>query len=238
MHDTPTSTETTLDTVPDPVRRYLQRAVPDGTPPVERAELTQRGAFRLGGPDARWRPLKASQTVTTDPPGFRWEGRIRLLPLVWARATDAYHEGEGSLRATLFSVIPLARADATPEMDAAELQRYLAEAVLYPTALFPSDRLTWEPLTDDSARATLTDGDTTVSLDFQFGDDLVVGVSGQRFHLDESTWLPWHGTFDAYERRDGLFVPTEGEVAWTLPEGECPYWRATFDAATYEFADA
>jgi len=39
------------------------------------------------------------------------------------------------------------------------------------------------------------------------------------------------------QRRDGLRVPTEGEVAWTHPAGEAAYWRGRMEAIEYQFAD-
>ena len=34
--------------------------------------------------------------------------------------------------------------------------------------------------------------------------------------------------------RDGMRVPTRGEVAWLLPEGPKPYWRGEVTALRYE----
>jgi hypothetical protein len=35
---------------------------------------------------------------------------------------------------------------------------------------------------------------------------------------------------------DGICIPTEGEVAWLLPEGPKPYWRGRITSLRYEFA--
>ena len=48
-------------------------------------------------------------------------------------------------------------------------QRYLAESVWLPTALLPSERLSWSAIDASHARATLQDGPVTVSLDFEIG---------------------------------------------------------------------
>jgi hypothetical protein len=36
---------------------------------------------------------------------------------------------------------------------------------------------------------------------------------------------PWEGRMSNYQRRDGLLVPTEAEVAWLTAEGRWPYYR-------------
>jgi len=33
-----------------------------------------------------------------------------------------------------------------------------------------------------------------------------------------------------------LVVPTRGEVAWLLPEGDKPYWRGTVTALDFDWA--
>jgi hypothetical protein len=48
--------------------------------------------------------------------------------------------------------------------------RFFAEAAWYPTRLLPSQGVRWEAIDNSSARATLQDGDTTVSLDFRFDE--------------------------------------------------------------------
>ncbi len=46
---------------------------------------------------------------------------------------------------------------------------------------------------------------------------------------------PWEGRLWHYDTRDGMLVPLESEVAWLLPEGRKPYWRARITRLTYEF---
>lgn len=47
---------------------------------------------------------------------------------------------------------------------------------------------------------------------------------------------PWEGRFAGYEWRDGMLIPTEGEVAWLPPEGRQPYWRGRMERIEYQFA--
>ena len=130
--------------LPDPVRRYFETVLDEGQLHSRTVRLEQHGQFRLGDADSPWKPLEATQRATIDPPGFVWDATIRLAPFVPVRVVDAYIEGEGSLRARLLSVLPVADADPSPALDAGELQRYLAEAVWYPTALLPGAGVRWE----------------------------------------------------------------------------------------------
>ena len=76
---------------------------------------------------------------------------------------DAYASGAGVFRAAAFGVVRLAELRGAPELAHGELMRYLAEAPWYPTALLPGQGVRWEPIDDVSARASLTDGATTVA---------------------------------------------------------------------------
>lgn len=230
-----------LTDMPPPVQRYLRRVLRDGQPYVTAVRLEQRGTFRSDatGP---WRPFTASQHVTVRPPGFVWDASIEMGPLVPVRVLDAYHDGRGILQARLGGAVPVMDAEPSPALDEGELLRYLAEAPLYPTALLPAMGVTWTPIDDRSARATLTDQGTTATLVFHFDEaDEVVRVEGKRgFTKTDGTAeeRPWRGYWRSYAERAGMRVPTRGEVAWVHPDvGEVSYWRGHVEAIEYSSGD-
>ena len=223
--------ETDLADLPAPVARYFETVLEDGQPLVETVRFEQRGEFRLGGRDGDWQPFTATQVCSRDPPGFVWDARIRVAPMVHARVLDSSVRGSGVLRARLLSAFPVASAGPSPDMNAGELLRYLAECVWYPTALLPDDDLEWTAIDDTTARATLSVDELSVSLVFHFDDaGLVEQVTGWRYRQEDGDDAPWVGYFSDYEDRNGRLIPTRGEVAWDLPEGESSYWRGTIEA--------
>ncbi len=118
--------------------------------------------------------------------------------------------------------------------------RFFAEGAWYPTALLPSQSVVWEAIDDTQAKATLTDGITTVKLVFQFDAQGLIGSvssDGRYRELDGvQVATPWQGRFWDYELRDGMLIPHEGEVAWLLQEGPKPYWRGRIQRIEYEYA--
>ena len=223
-----------LDGLPDPVRSYFEAVIRDGQSPVRTVEIEQAGEFRLGGRTGDWKPMTATQYYTVSPPGFVWDAAIETFPLVPARVVDAYEDGDGTLEARILSLIPVAKAGPSPEMNEGELLRYLGEAVWFPTALLPSTGVAWEAIDAQSARATLEDGSNTASLVFHFDDEwLVDRVTGERYRQDDDRYAPWVGSFDAYEWHDGFRIPTQASVEWDLPDGPLPYWRAQIEAVEY-----
>jgi hypothetical protein len=225
-----------LEGLPPPVARYFTFALPPGRPIIAAAHLRFSGTFATK-PNA-WVPFTAEQDVRATPPGFVWDARIAMMPVVPVRVRDSYVGGAGAMRGVAAAVIPVVNQHDTPEMAAASLQRFLAEAVWYPTALLPREGLSWSAVDDTTARVTLTDGPTTVSLDVAFGSRGEIDrVSTLRYRDDKGSLVltPWVGHHADYERIGGMMIPTSGEVAWVTPTGPKPYWRGRLEAATFDW---
>lgn len=229
-----------LDGLPPPVQRFFDAVLTSAQPMVAAVTLEHAGTFNMSETGERWRPFTSAQRVATRRPGFVWDARVRVAPGLGVRVHDAYVAGEGVLRAALFGLVPVVDLRDTPGLAEGEFLRWFAETAWYPTALLPSQGVEWAAVDDRSARATLRDGDITLTLLFRFDDaGLVESVRAEtRPRTVDGTIIPtpWEGRWRRYERRDGMLVPLEGEVAWILPSGPHPYWRGRITRAVYEFA--
>lgn len=228
--------------LPPPVQRYLRAALTDGQRRVRSMDMAQTGTMDFGERTPRWLPFHATERATTDRPGFVWDAAIAVFPGVSVRVHDAYVAGEGRLHPAVFGLFSLADArDTGGELAQGELLRFLAEAPWYPTALLPGPNLRWEPVDDRSARVTLRDGATAVTMTFHFGEDAMVDSmrAEARGRMVDGRSVPtvWEGRWSDYAVRDGMRVPLAGEVAWRLPEGLKPYWRGRVTRLTYTFVD-
>lgn len=187
--------------LPEPARRYLRHAIPPGTPLARIVRLEMDGSMlpRPGGP----RVALTADEVLAPHVGFTWTARARMFGLP-VRVHDHYFENEGSVRVTVFGVIPLAR-ETGADVTRSSRGRLVAESVWCPTALIGSD-VPWEALDADRARFTLTvDGDS-IPVTVRIGHD---GA------LREVTLERW-GTVD---------VPSARPI---------PYGFEVLDAATFE----
>jgi hypothetical protein len=227
-----------LEALPDPVRRYLSSVLPTDRSSVDTARIEQDGELRLGDASSPWKSFAATHHVTVDPPGFFWDASIRLAPFVSVDVHDLYRGGDGSARVSLFGVVPIDGATPSPELNEAELLRYLAEAVWYPTALVPGDGVTWDPIDDRTARATIEYGDVAASLEFSFNeDDEVTRVYAEERHRrvgDGFEPTPWSGYWEDYRTHNGIRIPTTGEVVWHLPGGDLNAWRGRVTQISYD----
>ena len=148
---------------------------------------------------------------------------------------DALVEGGGSGQVSLLSAFTVSADADTPEMNSGSLHRYLAEAVWYPTALLPSSKLKWTEIDATSALATLTDHNMSVSLEFRFAETgEITGIyTPARWGTFAGGYrqVPWEGHFRDYRERDGVFVPTEGDVGWYIDNK----WQAVWKGGITEY---
>jgi hypothetical protein len=226
-----------LEGLPAPVQRFFRAVLKDGQPIVAAANLSQRGLFNMSETENKWSPFTATQLVTTQHLGFDWDARIQMAPGVSAFVHDSYVLGEGKLHASLLGLLTVANVRNTPQAARGELLRFFAEMPWYPTALLPSQGVHWEAIDDTSARATLTDGATTVSLVFQFNaEGAIATMRAEARDRDALTAMPWNGRFWEYAVRNGMLIPLEGEVGWEYPEGTRLYYKGKVTEINYEFA--
>jgi hypothetical protein len=229
-----------LDGLPAPVQRYFRAVLTEGQPMVTAVRVTHRGTFNMGQEADRWLPFTSDQRVVTNRPGFSWDGRVQMFPGVSVHVHDAYAAGEGILHAAVLGLVPVVKLRGAGDIAEGELMRFFAEAAWYPTALLPSQGVRWESIDAHSARATLSDGAIVLPMVFRFDDagliETVRTEARARAVGDAMIPTPWHGRFRDYQRRDGMLVPLDGEVAWELPAGEKPYWRGRIESIAYEYA--
>ena len=202
--------------LPDPVEKYFRLVLADGQSCIRLARFTQRGELRINKQRDEWSRFTASQVVAAGPPGFVWNARVSVAPLLHVRVCDGFVAGRGSGNVALLSAFPVASESNLPELNSGALHRYLAEAVWYPTALLPSAGVVWSAIDSSRALASLTDSGVSVSLEFRFNDaGEVTGIyAAERWGRFGDTYelVPWEGRFANYARRHGVLVPSTGEV--------------------------
>lgn len=219
-----------LETLPEPVARWLQMSDVVGKRPPTEVRLGQVGEMRTE-PEGAWMPVEAEQAVGVHPPRFLWTASVRMGRFVYLSARDRYIDGESSMRIDVYSLVPVVDASGR-KIDQGALVRFLAESIWYPSAAL-ADYVEWQPVDDATARATITYGGIEATGLFQFNDEgEVVGFAADRyFHRpDGATKERWRVDVDpgSYETRDGVRVPTEAVVSWKFDQ-VFPWYRVEID---------
>jgi hypothetical protein len=223
----------TLADLPPPVARYLRLAIPLRKE-IQEVRITQTGTLRTDPTVERWMPFEAEHLVVPAATGFLWDARVQVAPLLHVRVRDALIDGIGSGQVSLLSAFTVSAATGGLEMNSGSLHRYLAEAVWYPTALLPGSHLQWTHIDATRALATLTSDRVSVSLEFRFGGSgEVTGIyAPARWGTFDGGYrqVPWEGHFREYRERDGILVPTHGEVGWYIDDEWRAVWKGTVAA--------
>lgn len=220
-----------LESLPAPVARYLRAVLRDSTPVARRVVVRHEGRFATDTTARSYGPFRSVEHFGTRPPAFVWDARMGLAPGVSVFVRDAFVNGEGAMLARVAGIVPVADMRDSPELDAAALQRWLAETAWFPTALLPGQAVVWEAVDDSTARAWARAGAVLVSLDFHFGADSLVAYVATATRGREVAGVlvptPWRGDWSEWQWFEGTRIPTRGEVAWWLPDRPRTYWRGT-----------
>lgn len=227
-----------LARLPPMVRRYLQLALPYPMPPLRLAHVEMSGSLRSRS-GASWHKFTAQQVWSLSPPGFVWTAQVRPFPLVRLEVRDMLRNRRGSLIAMLYGWVPLAQADGPPELGLGDLQRWLAEAVIFPSALLPGPHLKWEAAGDNSAWALLTGPGLELGGVFVFGRDGLpqrFETPGRPRQMPDGSFepYPWLVRYSDWRRARGFLVPHQAEVAWVLEGEEFVCLRLEWSKVRYE----
>lgn len=228
--------------LPAPVARYLRQVLANGQPTIRSARIDWRGEFNMGQPGAdNWKPLQALQESVVDPPGFVWDARVAMAPALPVLVRDMFLAGQGSMRGKVAGWVTVVDAAQTPALSTAALQRHLGEAIWFPTALLPSQGVRWEPIDESRARATLSAGGVTATVEFHFGVDGLVDtviVPDRLFDNGKNPPVPrlWRARVLGWQESAGMKLPSHAVAEWVLESGIFAYWRGAAVSATYGFA--
>lgn len=223
--------------LPPVVQTYFQHVLKDNHMLIQSANLEQVGGFRAKPEISPWSAMTATQTFSTSPRGFVWNAKITMIPGVPIQVCDSYINGKASMKGKILSLITLMDIKNDKELNEAALQRYLAEAVWFPTALLPSQGVRWEKIDDLRAEATITDHDIVVTMEYQFNEkgEIISIYTPKRYREINGKYVstPWRARVSNYIDVDGYLVPSYGEVEWILKDQVYTYWRAHIEGIRF-----
>ena len=141
--------------------------------------------------------------------------------------------------AKLLGLFTVAAVQGGGEIARGELMRWFAEAAWYPTALLPSQGVSWVAVDDASAQASIIDGSVALTLLFRFDDAGLIASVRARSRAAGSggdrVVLPWECSLSNYQPRNGMQLPMTGEAAWIRPEGRQAYFVGHVEQLSHEY---
>jgi hypothetical protein len=193
---------------------------------IRAVEWTEKGELR-SSPRAKWIPFTARHRCEAGRTSFRWEAMLGTGALTRTAVTDACDDRHGWSVARAAGLIPVARVEG-PEMDRAQILRYLADLGRCPVALLLHPTLEVSSAGGRWLRVRDTAGPPGVSVELELapGGGAVAmravrpGLEGRKF-----VERPWAGRIGGEVEWEGLRVPTTLEASWHYPEGEVVTFR-------------
>jgi hypothetical protein len=223
-------------TVPGPVSRYLTWAIGKNSHPAGCARVRYTGRTRFGA-KGRWMKTKGEAIFACSTPGFTWHAKIAFAPMIWIDAFDYYVHGDAAVKLNLFSVLPLNNSHSS-RIKTGSLFRYLASIPFFPIALSSSGSITWEPVDDSTAKATIHDGDLSARALFRFdsrGQIESIGIDSEDFQ-EQGTGASGHfrQRYFGYTNIGGYQVPLQITSDMVLPDGKHACEEYTITGIDYD----
>jgi hypothetical protein len=204
--------------LPDPIQNWLHQSGTVGQSPISRVNLTQSLQVKLDPKQEEWYLGEAEQWFTTEPPAFIWNTEIEMNAFLNVVGRDKFQDGRGEMLIKMQALIPVADAKEDSKIDEATLQRYLAEIVWFPSAAL-SPYITWQPIGDFRARATMEVLGTSGSGVFHFDENGdFQKFSAKRYRDEERN--EWTVIANRIEERNGYRIPVDCDASWELESGE------------------
>ena len=212
--------------LPEPVQRYFRHVLKEGQPYISYVRLLHKGRFRTSL-KKDWSSIQGEEYFSTENPGFIWKGTTRSFT-----AIDRYVGGKGQLKVYILSLVRLLKGTGQAYNEA-ELQRWLAESVWFPTNLLPDERLLWDPIDSHKALLTFSAGNVQIFFKVSFNDKGEIVEFETKRYKDPTHRETWLGKVEGYKEHYGVLIPNRIRAIWRLKE--CDFSYAEFEIIGIEY---
>lgn len=219
--DTKVITKTDLINLPEIVQLWLINSGTLGKKVAETVQLKQTGMMRTK-PNGKWMPFKATQYLNANDPSFVWSTSVDAMPVITMIGRDKLVNGKGTMLIKLAGLFPVVNVSENEKINSGSMIRYLSEICWFPSAAL-KDYITWESTDSNSAKATFTYNNETVSGIFTFTEKgELINFKAKRYYGGEEdakleTWLVETQSFKEF---NGIKIPNKSEVTWQLDKGD------------------
>lgn len=214
-------TENEINDLPEPVKNWLRHSHVIGKPHISVGKVIQKAEMKMKPDQEKWMKATAIQYTNIDDPAFIWMVDMEMNKVLQVEGRDRFENGKGEMLIKLNSLFSIVDEQGE-KLDEGTMQRYLGELVWFPS-LALSPYITWEQVSDTSAKATMTYKGTTGSGTFSFNSDGdFTKYSAMRYQGNEpdAKRYEWVLLVEDYKTFEGIKVPAKMTATWKLDEGD------------------
>lgn len=219
--------ESQLLDLPEPVQQYFKSILKEGQTIIDYVRLRHQGLYK-SNTSSDWLKIKGEQYTCTEKPAFVWKGETSLFT-----RRDMFLNNSALMIITKNALFNRTNLK-SKELDEIELQKWVCDAVWYPTSLLPNRYIKWLPI--DKFKAKLIFKYLEISFEFlvtfnEIGE--IVQMETYRFHGKKEKVL-WLVQMQDYNWINGIKIPTSMEGTLNFKNGPFPYFKYNLVEIDYD----
>lgn len=219
--------ESQLVGLPEPVQRYFKLIFNKEQKIIDYARFRQEGLFKTSTASS-WEKIKGEQYTCTEKPAFVWKGETSLLT-----RRDMFLNNTGWLIINKFSFFNSTNFK-SKQLNEIELQRWVCDAVWYPTSFLPNKYVHWLPIDNFKAKLVFQYLDVRFEILVTFNEiGELVQMETYRFYGKKDKVL-WLVQMKDYKWLNGIKIPTTMEGTLNLQSGPFPYFKFNLVEIDYD----
>jgi hypothetical protein len=228
-------TEDDIQSLPQPVQKYLRHIGVLNKPKVKNVRIVFDGEMREKGKD--WFKFRSVQYNFFDDPTRLFFMKAQMFG-VTVPGYHNYHKATASMDIRLFGLFPIVQVKGT-EMNQAETVTVFNDMCIMAPASLIDKRILWEAMDSTSAKAIFTNGPHKISAILYFNEkgELINFISDDRYAASDMKQYRFSTPMRDYKLFDDRIVPAYGEAVWHYPDGEFVYGKFHLANIAYNVND-
>lgn len=226
--------EADIQSLPEPVKKYLRYTRSIGKPKVNHFQIRFNGKIRKNE-QSEWMPFTSEQFNFMETPTrlFFMKAVMKSLPVA---GYHGFHNGDAFMDIRLFSLFRVQYMDG-PEMDTAETVTFFNDMCCMAPATLIDKRISWQELGENHVKATFNNNGISITAELFFNDmgELINFKSNDRYNADAGKKLLWATPLKNYREINGYRLAGYAETIYTYPDRDLGY--GTFEVSSIKYND-
>ena len=215
-------TESDIQQLPEPVKKYLRYTGSVGKPKVNNFKIECTGKIRKDE-KSEWMPFTCEQYNFMETPTrlFFMKAVMKGLPVA---GYHCFKNGIALMDIRLLSIFKV-QYMAGAEMDLSETVTFFNDMCCLAPPTLIDKRIKWLAVERNKVKASFTNNNITVSAWLYFNDkgELINFISDDRYAADSGKQYPWSTPLKDYHETNGYNLMGNAEVIYSYPDRDLCY---------------
>lgn len=229
-------TESDIQDLPEPVKRYLRYTGSIGKPKVKNFKIEFVGKIRKDE-QSEWMPFTSEQYnfMETASRLFFMKAEMKGLPVA---GYHSFKNGDAFMDIRLLSLFRVQYQDGV-EMDLSETVTFFNDMCCMAPATLIDKRIKWLEIENNRVRASFTNNNISVSAWLYFNEkgELINFISEDRYSADAGKQLPWATPLKDYQEINGYKLSGNAETIYSYPDRDLSYGIFKLSSIEYNIRD-